>query len=245
MIFTTRFWENHHGPSDLRGPAMNRVRDWYKSLFETLHFLNDKQKYAHSSPESTSTPPPPGLRTSDPDSAFQNFTRLSADPVTTRVPSGEKATDQMAAECPVKVHTCHTSSSQTQTLRKRIRKKRKPLQKISQNTSPPPLITRNATAHGADLCSCLGVPDRCEVVTGPDENALSIRGERDRDLEGRVSGLQARRVPRCASTWALHADAVVLAVCGPRRPHLPKCLHSALLTPRIQGLLESKDTHCP
>ena len=49
--------------------------------------------------------------TSCPLSIFQIFTRLSCDPLTMRVPSGEKATMITDLVCPVSVHTCQPNLS--------------------------------------------------------------------------------------------------------------------------------------
>ena len=61
--------------------------------------------------EKTTQPPQPALiqmLTSSPVAASQIFTRLSPDPLMTRFPSGENATDKTVCECPV---TCQPDPS--------------------------------------------------------------------------------------------------------------------------------------
>ena len=69
--------------------------------------------------------PSPGLPTSAPVSEFQILTSLSSDPVTTRFPSAENATDITEFECPVRVHNCQSHSIQTRSTPKHERNHRK------------------------------------------------------------------------------------------------------------------------
>jgi hypothetical protein len=62
-------------------------------------------QHPHPSPYTRSLPPQPPL-TSAPVSTSQIFTVLSCDPLTTRFPSAEIATESTKDECPASVRTC-------------------------------------------------------------------------------------------------------------------------------------------
>jgi hypothetical protein len=49
----------------------------------------------------------------EPLSTSQILTSLSDDPLTTRFPSAENATEFTELQCPVRVHTCQSRSIQT------------------------------------------------------------------------------------------------------------------------------------